>query len=97
MQIHVDDPTHYQHDSFKPYRVMALCLKALRELYPDYQIWRDFHYEYEKNRLAIDIINGSSELRQWVDDRSAGVDDLEKLLVADEKAWQSERAPFLLY
>jgi uncharacterized protein YbbC (DUF1343 family) len=97
MQIHVDDPTYYEHENFKAYRVMALWFKALRELYPDYQIWRDFHYEYEKDRLAIDIINGSDELRKWVDDSAASPADLEKVLAQDERHWLKVRAEYLIY
>ena len=33
-------------------------------------------YEYEHNRLAIDLINGSELLRQWVDDSAATPGDL---------------------
>jgi hypothetical protein len=36
-------------------------------LSPDYPLWRDFAYEYEHDRLAIDLINGSPLLREWVD------------------------------
>jgi uncharacterized protein YbbC (DUF1343 family) len=97
MQIHVDDPTYYDHQKFKPYRVMALWLKALRELNPDYQIWRNFHYEYEKDRLAIDIINGSDELRKWVDDSAANPEDLEKVIAQDEKQWLAARSEHLIY
>ena len=50
---------------------MALAFKALRALRPDYALWRDFAYEYERDRLAIDLINGSELLRQWVDDPPA--------------------------
>jgi hypothetical protein len=39
--------------------------------YPDYPLWRDFPYEYERDRLAIDLINGSPLLREWVDDPNA--------------------------
>src|SRR6188768_1718992 len=74
IQIHVDDPS-YQHDTFKPWRLMALAIKALRLLQPDYDLWREFPYEYERDRLAIDLINGSELLRQWVDDPVAMPDD----------------------
>src|ERR1035437_6902026 len=68
IQIHVDDPSYYKHEKFKPYRVLALWLKALRNLYPQYEIWRDFPYEYVTDRLAIDVITGGTFLRSWVDD-----------------------------
>ena len=37
-------------------------------LAPDYPLWRDFPYEYEFDKLAIDVINGGTGLREWVDD-----------------------------
>ncbi len=95
-QIHVDDGG-YKHKDFKPFRLMVLALKCLRELRPDYQIWRDFHYEYETTRLAFDLICGGSLIREWIDDKSSTVGDLEKLLVADEKTWKREIRPHLLY
>ena len=96
LQIHVD-ATHYDHDAFKPWRVMALAFKALRRLRPDYPLWRDFPYEYEHDRLAIDLINGSELLREWVDDPNAMPVDLDALTLPDERAWLEERAPSLLY
>jgi uncharacterized protein YbbC (DUF1343 family) len=96
MQIHVDGPA-YDHASFHPWRLMVLVLKSLRVLQPDYQLWRDFPYEYEENRLAIDVINGSELLRQWVDDPVATIGDLEQMAKADEQAWLEERETVLLY
>ena len=96
IQIHVDDAA-YEHDAFKPWRLVALAFKALRMLRPDYQLWRDFSYEYETDRLAIDVINGSDLLRQWVDDPAAVAADLDRLALADEKSWSEERESVLLY
>jgi uncharacterized protein YbbC (DUF1343 family) len=96
VQIHVDDAI-YSHESFKPWRLMALALKSLRALRPDYDMWRDFPYEYEHDRLAIDLINGSELLRQWVDDREAAPADLETKAIADEVSWFQERESCRLY
>ena len=96
MQIHVDDPS-YHHNAFKPWRLMALAFKALRLLQPDYDLWRDFPYEYERDRLAIDLINGGEILRQWVDDPEAHPADLDRMAVADEDSWLSESASFRMY
>ncbi len=95
-QIHVDDHA-YDHQRFRPYRLVSLWLKAIRKHYPDYPIWRDFHYEYEKDRLAFDLINGGPQLREWVDDAQAEPGDLDRICLADEKQWEEERRPFLLY
>ncbi|MGH8529485.1 MAG: exo-beta-N-acetylmuramidase NamZ family protein [Nevskiales bacterium] len=96
IQIHVEDAA-YDHDAFRPWRLMALAFKALRRLRPEYELWRDFPYEYERDRLAIDVINGSELLRQWVDDTAATPADLDALAAADETAWRAEREALLLY
>ena len=96
LQVHVDDGA-YDHAAFRPWRLQALAFKALRRLRPEYELWRDFPYEYEHGRLAIDLINGSELLRRWVDDAGASPADLEALAGADERAWLDERADALLY
>jgi uncharacterized protein YbbC (DUF1343 family) len=96
VQVHVEDAS-YDHDAFRPWRLQALVFKALRRLRPDYEIWRDFPYEYEHGRLAIDVINGSELLRRWVDDASAAPSDLEALARDDERAWLEQRADVLIY
>jgi uncharacterized protein YbbC (DUF1343 family) len=96
VQIHVDDGA-YDHAAFRPWRLAALAFKALRVLRPDYDLWRDFAYEYERGRLAIDLINGSALLRQWVDDAGAVPGDLDALAAPDEASWLEERDAVLLY
>ena len=97
VHIHVEDPAHYDHAAFRPWRVQALAFKAIRRLWPDYPLWRDFPYEYEHGRLAIDLINGSPLLREWVDDPAATPAMLDALACPDEAAWVETRRPFLLY
>ncbi|HXY76686.1 MAG TPA: DUF1343 domain-containing protein [Steroidobacteraceae bacterium] len=96
-QVHVDDLAFYDHEAFRPWRLFALALKALRRLKPDYPLWADFPYEYERERRAIDVINGSELLRQWVDDPAATPADLDALAAADERAWRRAREASLLY
>ena len=97
VQIHVEDPTHYDHAKFRPWRLQALAFKAIRQLRRDYPLWRDFPYEYEHDRLAIDLINGSEILREWVDDATTRPGDLDALAQADEREWEEMRRTFLLY
>ena len=87
----------YDHAAFKPWRIQALAFKAIRRLYPDYDLWRDFPYEYEFGKLAIDVINGGPLLREWVDNPGSTADDLDAVTVPDEAAWAEERKPYLLY
>ena len=96
VQIHTEGPA-YDHVAFKPWRLQALAFKSIRRLYPDYDLWRDFPYEYVLDRLAIDVINGGAGLRHWVDDPASNPNDLDALARPDEVAWETARAPFLLY
>jgi uncharacterized protein YbbC (DUF1343 family) len=96
LQIHVEDAS-YNHDTFRPWRLLSLVFKSIRTLRPDFDLWRDFPYEYERDRLAIDLINGSPLLRQWVDDPAATPNDLDTLATVDEESWRSEREAVLLY
>ena len=96
LQIHVEDDS-YEHGAFRPWRLQALAFKAVRRLNRDYVLWRDFPYEYETDRLAIDVINGSELLRNWVDDDAATPGDLDALASKDEKAWAEERQGVLIY
>jgi uncharacterized protein YbbC (DUF1343 family) len=97
VQIHVEDPSHYDHQAFQPWRLQALAFRAVRMQQPDYPLWRDFPYEYEHDRLAIDLINGGPGLREWVDDLSAPPEALEALAARNEAAWIDARRPYLLY
>jgi uncharacterized protein YbbC (DUF1343 family) len=96
VQIHVEDAS-YDHNAFQPWRLQALAFKALRLQQPNYTLWRDFPYEYELDRLAIDVINGSPLLREWVDDTNTTPTDLDSLTQKDELAWKEERQSYLLY
>jgi uncharacterized protein YbbC (DUF1343 family) len=96
IQIHTEGPG-YDHVAFRPWRVVALAFKSIRRLNPDYPLWRDFAYEYERDKLAIDVINGGPLLREWVDDPQAMPADLDALAQRDEDAWRSEREGYLRY
>jgi uncharacterized protein YbbC (DUF1343 family) len=87
----------YDHEAFKPWRLQSLAFKAIRRLYPDYDLWRDFPYEYVFDKLAIDVINGSPLLREWVDDPNAAPGDLDSITIPDERDWADRRQAFLLY
>jgi uncharacterized protein YbbC (DUF1343 family) len=96
LQIHVEDGS-YDHAAFRPWRVVALALKALRGKRASYGIWRHFDYEYERNKLAFDVINGGPRLREWVDDAASRPGDLDALTLPEETSWAQERQPFMIY
>jgi len=95
-QMHTDT-NNYNPNTFKPFRLTLLFLKAIRALYPDYKIWRQADYEYEKGKLPIDVINGGPVIRKWVDDNNACIHDLEKLLKQHEQEWFDSIQEFIVY
>lgn len=96
VMIHTEGPA-YGHEAFRPWRLQAAGFKAIRRLQPDYDLWRDFPYEYVLDKLAIDVINGGPQFREWVDDPAAEAGDLDAITRPDEQAWLEERRPHLLY
>lgn len=96
VQVHTDF-AGYEPKKFKPYRLGALLLKCIRLEYPDYELWHRREYEYESNRLAIDLLSGGTFLREWVDEVAAEAGDLEKRLAVDEREWKERRKKFLIY
>jgi uncharacterized protein YbbC (DUF1343 family) len=96
LMIHAEG-RFYDHHAFRPWRLQALAFKAIRALRPDYPLWRDFPYEYEFDRLAIDVINGGPALREWVDDPSAEAGDLDVIAAPDEAAWLEQTRDLRLY
>jgi uncharacterized protein YbbC (DUF1343 family) len=96
VHIHAEGAT-YDHQAFKPWRVQALAFKAIRRTTPDYDLWRDFPYEYEFGKLAIDVINGGPGIREWVDDSAAPAAALDAMTSVDEQAWTERRQKYLRY
>ena len=98
LMIHAEGP-FYDHERFRPWRLQALAFKAIRSLYPSYELWRgtDFKYEYTNDVLAIDVINGGPSLREWVDDPHATPHDLDAATANDEAAWIATVRNHLIY
>jgi uncharacterized protein YbbC (DUF1343 family) len=96
VQIHADFPG-YAPRPFRPYRLVAALLKATRRVHPDWDLWRPPPYEYETTRPPIDVIDGGTGLRTWVDDAAASAADLERTLAHDERAWRERRREALFY
>jgi len=95
MQFHTTYP-EFDPEKFSPYFLIALWLKGIRKFHPDYPIWRDFHYEYERERLAFDLINGSEALRLWVDSEE-DFSTLKHRVQQDVETWQQQAKDYLLY
>jgi len=90
-QLHVTDLS-----SFRPYRTSLSLLQAIMRLYPDEFEYKQPPYEYEYERLPLDLILGDKEIRLALED---GIDVIEI-----ERTWQKEldlynelRSSVLLY
>lgn len=96
LQMHTDF-AGYDPKKFKPFRLTALMLKSIRRLYPKYDLYRDFEYEYTKGKLPFDVINGGARLREWIEGSQTRPADLERALKLDESAWLRRSRKYKIY
>lgn len=61
-QIHVTD-----RNKFKPFKTAIAIIKAVRDLYPNHDIWRQPPYEYETVKMPFDILCGTERIRKYID------------------------------
>lgn len=81
---------------FKPLRHTTILLWIFRKFYLDAWKWTEPPYEYEYEKLPIDILAGGTRLRETIDDQGS----LAKLFgewTKDEARFAKLRKPFLLY
>ncbi len=90
-QLHVTDPV-----SFRPWHTAQVLLRELFHLMGDHFIWREPPFEYESQKLPIDILNGTDQLRLWVDRRGA-FEELEAIERQGRVAFMEDRRAALLY
>ncbi len=81
-QLHVTDRR-----AFKPYFTTLALLSVIRRLYPEDFAWRQPPYEYETERLPIDLLTGDAAIREGID---AG-----QSIAELEAAWQPDLDGFL--
>ncbi len=90
-QIHVTDPLKFQ-----PWKLGQVLCKAFYNQLGDQFEWKQPPYEYEYQKLPIDILNGSNQLRLWVEKDGS----FEELLDIEHSRWsdfEEKRASVLLY
>ena len=90
-QLHVLD-----RDAFRPVLTGVALLATFREQDPERFAWRQPPYEYEHEKLPIDILAGSNALRRQIEAGEAP-EDIAAGWRDDEDAFATLRAPFLLY
>jgi uncharacterized protein YbbC (DUF1343 family) len=90
-QIHVTSA-----DQFRPYRTSLVLLQAVLRLYPEHFRYKSPPYEYEYERLPMDLILGDSDLRQALED-GVHVDELERQWQMGLNDYQRRRQAVFLY
>jgi uncharacterized protein YbbC (DUF1343 family) len=81
--LHVTDP-----HAFRPYRTTLEILSAIWQCAPEEVAWNDPPYEYETERIPIDLISGDNRLRTWLDgQRSLSDEQIEQL--CDTSDWSA--------
>ena len=90
-QIHVTDPAAY-----RPYRTSLALLQAVMQLYPEAFHYKEPPYEYEYERLPMDLILGDRQLRLALE-QGQNIMDLERSWQQDLDAFEKVRREVLLY
>ena len=89
--LHVTDAR-----SFKPYRTSLALLQAVMHIHPDQFSYKDPPYEYEFERLPMDLILGSSAVRKKIE-QGVPVLEIEQIWQEDLAAFDQRRQKYFLY
>lgn len=90
-QIHVTDK-----ELFRPWIVtQVICRELYHELGSDFQ-WNKKAYEYEDKKLSIDLINGSQDIRLWIEENK-DVQSLKKIESKNYDRFLDQRSQSLIY
>jgi uncharacterized protein YbbC (DUF1343 family) len=90
-QLHVTD-----HLTFRPYRVSLALLQAFMKLYPADFVFKSPPYEYEFEKLPIDLILGSKQVREALAD-GEDIVELERSWQDDLQQFNDARQKYFLY
>ena len=89
--VHVTDP-----DAFRPYSLTIAILRAIRLTHGDRFEWKQPPYEYEFERMPIDLLLGDRSLREGIE-RGLEMADLQAVWEGEVKEFREWREGFLLY
>ena len=86
----------YDRRVFQPYRTTLILLQAIRDLYPHDFKWKEPPYEYETERMPIDLLIGDQSLRQALESGTE-IDRLEASWQEGLEEFRRIREAFFLY
>jgi uncharacterized protein YbbC (DUF1343 family) len=90
-QIHVTDRS-----AFRPVLTGVALIQMFRQLDPANFAWRPPPYEYEREKLPIDILAGSDQLRRQIES-GVPLNEIAESWRDDEERFRRVRQPYLLY
>jgi uncharacterized protein YbbC (DUF1343 family) len=89
--IHVTDS-----ENFNPVMVTVAILKEIVKKYPGNFRWKEPPYEYEYEKLPVDILAGNSWLREMIEaDKS--LTDIEQSMQSELARFEPLRSKYLIY
>ena len=91
VQIHVTDRAE-----FKPVITAIAIIKAIRHLHPNQFGWKQPPYEYVKDKLPFDVINGSASVRHQIQSGEA-IGEIEEKWRGPLEQFAERRKGYLLY
>ena len=83
-------------DIYRPYRMSLALLQVIFSLYPDDFSYKDPPYEYEYEKLPMDLIIGDPSIRRQVE-QNVSIDEIEAQWQLDLQKYVQLRENFLLY
>jgi uncharacterized protein YbbC (DUF1343 family) len=89
--IHVLDPV-----AFRPYRTSLALLKTILETHKEHFAWRNPPYEYDFQRLPIDLILGDSSIRTGMES-GKDIDEILEGYAEEIEGFLESRRPHLVY
>jgi uncharacterized protein YbbC (DUF1343 family) len=90
-QIHVID-----RNKFRPFKTGVAILKAVSDLYPEQFRWKEPPYEYETQKMPIDILAGTDRLRRDIE-KGENIKNMESWWSSETKVFEKIRKKYLLY
>jgi uncharacterized protein YbbC (DUF1343 family) len=91
VQVHVSD-----RNVFEPYLTGISVIAAARRLFPDGFEWRKPPYEYEYEKMPIDLLCGNSEIAQLIE-HGAQPEAVCQTWAGDVRNFLTRREAYLLY
>jgi uncharacterized protein YbbC (DUF1343 family) len=90
-QVHILD-----RQAFRPVLTGVALIDMFRRSDPGNFAWRQPPYEYEHDKMPFDILSGSDALRRQIEEE-VPLAEIAESWREDEKSFERQRQPFLLY